>query len=189
MGLSCNFSLKPINCWTQFTEIDFSSFVTWYNCWNGYMIGRYTVKVLMRSKMYFHISSRLPLQKGRFFFQSREVDHNLKHLGASLASWKLWGGFFHRAVAPCCARAQSGRRKKSKSKTAWKSQSVGRNAVEWWGPLGIQWWNGGSYFFRSVWVFIFPVKWGAVRSYLEFPNHLIVKGIVFFRILANRKMG
>ena len=32
--------------------------------------------------------------------------------------------------------------------------------------------NGGSD--SELWVFIFPIKWGAIRSYQEFPNHILV---------------
>ena len=45
------------------------------------------------------------------------------------------------------------------------------------GDLTLQWLGGSDK--RSVWgihiPYRFPIQWGAVRSYLKFPNHLVVK--------------
>ena len=38
--------------------------------------------------------------------------------------------------------------------------------------------NGGSD--SELWVFIFPMKWGAIWSYQEFPNHILVIHVIVF---------
>ena len=43
-------------------------------------------------------------------------------------------------------------------------------------------WLGGSDSELGVFIIplIFPIQWGAVWSYLEFPNHLILTDMSFF---------
>ena len=35
----------------------------------------------------------------------------------------------------------------------------------------------------ELWVFIFPIKWGAIWSYQEFPNHILYSIYVYIYIL------
>ena len=56
---------------------------------------------------------------------------------------------------------------------------MGITAGFWSLRYTIQWLGGSD---LELWVFIFPIKWGAIWSYQEFPNHILYSIYVFIYI-------
>ena len=57
----------------------------------------------------------------------------------------------------------------------WQQEQSFQTNCWWlrhWNSQSIQWWNWGIHI---------PMKWGAVWSYLELPNHRLVRGCPFWR--------